>query len=113
MFGRYDRPGKRFEPSAVVRLGGTERYLLLNDKADIELFNVFDALEPRVEANCRAGDWTAALKSLSATKPAVDRFFDDVMVMVDDAQIRANRLALLRRVSKTMNRVADISKLAT
>jgi len=34
------------------------------------------------------------------------------MVMVDDAQIRANRLALLNRVATTMNRVADISKLA-
>ena len=84
----------------------------LADGAERELFTAFEALEPHVEASCRAGDWTAALKSLSATKPAVDRFFDDVMVMVDDAQVRANRLALLSRVAKTMNRVADISKLA-
>ena len=50
---------------------------------------------------------------LGATaKPAVDRFFDDVMVMADDPAVRANRLALLRGVAATMNRVADISKLA-
>ena len=57
----------------------------LAEGAERELFGAFDALEPRVEASCRAGDWTAALKSLSTAKPAVDRFFDDVMVMADDA----------------------------
>jgi glycyl-tRNA synthetase beta chain len=50
--------------------------------------------------------------ALARIKPAVDRFFDDVMVMADDLAIRANRLALLRDVAQTMNRVADISKLA-
>ena len=54
----------------------------------------------------------SALRTLASAKPAVDRFFDDVMVMVDDAAVRANRLALLSRVATTMNRVADISKLA-
>ena len=39
-------------------------------------------------------------------------FFDDVMVMADDPALRANRLALLHAVAATMNRVADISKLA-
>jgi glycyl-tRNA synthetase beta subunit len=43
----------------------------------------------------------------------VDQFFDDVMVMTDDLSARANRLALLRAVAQTMNRVADISKLAS
>ncbi len=50
--------------------------------------------------------------ALAAARPAVDRFFDDVMVMADDPAVRANRLALLRGVARTMNRVADISKLA-
>ncbi len=84
----------------------------LTDGAERDLFGAFEALAPRVDASCRAGDWTGALKSLSTAKPVVDRFFDDVMVMADDPAIRANRLALLRRVAATMNRVADISKLA-
>ena len=50
---------------------------------------------------------------LATAKPAVDRYFDDVMVMAEDPAIRANRLALLRGVADTMNRVADISKLAS
>jgi glycyl-tRNA synthetase beta chain len=52
------------------------------------------------------------LLALATAKPVVDRFFDDVLVMADDPAVRANRLALLRGVAQTMNRVADISKLA-
>ena len=51
---------------------------------------------------------------LDLTQPrAVDRFFDDVMVMTEEPRIRANRLALLRGVAATMNRVADIGRLAS
>ena len=42
----------------------------------------------------------------------VDAFFDNVMVNVEDAALRANRLALLAQLQQAMNRVADISKLA-
>ncbi len=51
------------------------------------------------------------LRSLAPLKLPVDRFFDDVMVNVDDARLRANRLGLLKGLHATMNRVADISKL--
>ena len=46
-------------------------------------------------------------------KTPVDRFFDDVMVMVEDATLRRNRLALLADLRAAMNRVADIAKLAS
>jgi glycyl-tRNA synthetase beta chain len=72
----------------------------------------FQKLTPQVEADYAGGDFAAALLALATAKPAVDRYFDDVMVMVDDPAIRANRLALLRSVAATMNRVADISRLA-
>jgi glycyl-tRNA synthetase beta chain len=65
-----------------------------------------------VDADYDSGNFAAALRALAAAKPAVDRYFDDVMVMDDDPSVRANRLALLRGVAATMNRVADISKLA-
>ncbi|HVL58350.1 MAG TPA: hypothetical protein VM491_17770 [Burkholderiaceae bacterium] len=42
----------------------------------------------------------------------VDRFFDQVMVNVDDERLRGNRLALLAGLHRLMNRVADLSKLA-
>jgi glycyl-tRNA synthetase beta chain len=80
--------------------------------AERELSQMFDALAPEVDRHCASGDYASALKTLASAKPVVDRFFDDVMVMVDDAALRANRLALLNRVAATMNRVADISRLA-
>ena len=60
-----------------------------------------------------AGDYTGALVACASARDAVDRFFDDVMVMADDPALRANRLALLKGVRATMNRVADIALLAS
>ena len=84
----------------------------LADGAEHDLFLAFQKLMPQVEADYASGDFSGALRALATAKPVVDRYFDDVMVMVDDPAIRANRLALLRSVAATMNRVADISKLA-
>jgi glycyl-tRNA synthetase beta chain len=84
----------------------------LAEGAEHDLYLAFQKLEPQVETDYAQGDFTSALRALATTKPVVDRYFDDVMVMVDDPAIRANRLALLRSVAATMNRVADISKLA-
>jgi glycyl-tRNA synthetase beta chain len=84
----------------------------LTEAAERDLWHSFQALAPTVDRHCVNGDYTEALKALATAKPAVDRFFDDVMVMVEDVDVRANRLALLNRVAATMNRVADISKLA-
>ena len=58
------------------------------------------------------GDYTGYLKSFSMLKDPVDKFFDKVMVMVEDKKLRSSRLALLRDLREAMNRVADISKLA-
>jgi glycyl-tRNA synthetase beta chain len=85
----------------------------LAEGAERDLSSAFDALAHEVDRHVADVDYTAALKALASARPAVDRFFDDVLVMVDDAALRANRLALLDRVARTMNRVADISKLAT
>ncbi len=85
----------------------------LTDGAEHDLWLAFQHLAPAVDDHCAKGDYASALRVLATAKPAVDRFFDDVMVMADDPAIRANRLALLRGVAATMNRVADISKLAT
>ena len=84
----------------------------LTDGAERDLWNVFARLGPDVDRDFESGDYTGALKALATAKPAVDRFFDAVMVMVDDPVLRANRIALLERVARTMNRVADISRLA-
>jgi glycyl-tRNA synthetase beta chain len=85
---------------------------LLAEGAELDLYLAFQKLTPQVERDSTDGDFAGALRALASAKPVVDRYFDDVMVMADDPAIRANRLALLRSVATTMNRVADISKLA-
>ena len=60
-----------------------------------------------------AGDFSRTLKALAALRDDVDAFFNDVMVMAEDTALRTNRLALLNTLHGMMNRVADISKLAT
>ena len=85
---------------------------LLGAGAEADLYAMFRELDPAVTRHVARGDYTGALLALAGAKPVVDRFFDDVMVMADDPGVRANRLALLHDVAQTMNRVADISKLA-
>jgi glycyl-tRNA synthetase beta chain len=85
---------------------------LLTEPAEIALFDAVAALTPPVEASMAGGDYVSALTALAGARGAVDRFFEDVMVNVEDPAVRANRIALLRRLHALMNRVADISRLA-
>ncbi|MFA9440888.1 glycine--tRNA ligase subunit beta [Uliginosibacterium sp. sgz301328] len=57
-------------------------------------------------------DYTGALVRMAALREPVDRFFDEVMVNVEDEEVRQNRLALLGRLAEVMNQVADISRLS-
>jgi glycyl-tRNA synthetase beta chain len=85
---------------------------LLFEPAEKSLAEAFAQISPRAQQLFDAGDYGASLKALAPLKLPVDRFFDDVMVNVDDAKLRANRLALLARLRAQMNRVADLSLLA-
>ena len=55
--------------------------------------------------------YTDALRQLAALQAPVDAFFDQVMVMAEDQQLRDNRLALLNSLSRLFLQVADISLL--
>ncbi len=85
---------------------------LLRDAAETALLAALERLAPAAQEAIARGSYTAALKALAALKDPVDAFFDRVMVNVDDAALRANRLALLGELHAAMNRVADISCLA-
>jgi glycyl-tRNA synthetase beta chain len=85
---------------------------LLFEPAEQQLAAALARLRPPAEAALAEGDFAAMLKSLAPLKEPVDRFFDDVMVNVDDPTLRANRLALLGQLHALMNRVADLSLLA-
>lgn len=91
---------------------GTVDQALFQEAAEGALFEAIERVRPGVEAAFAGGDFTAALRDLAQLREAVDRFFNDVMVMAEDAKLRANRLALLATLHGLANRVADISKLA-
>ncbi len=68
---------------------------------------------PKVEALRKKKEYGEALTLLSTARGPVDAFFDKVMVMVEDAKLRANRLALLRTLLKEFSTIADFSEIVT
>ncbi len=86
---------------------------LLQEPAEIALNEALSQVKPVADKLFESGDYTASLQSLAALKAPVDAFFDSVMVNADDPALKANRLGLLATLHQTMNRVADLSKLAS
>jgi len=84
----------------------------LVDPAEAALYAAYLSIEEVAEQHFLAGRFTEALTSLAALKVPVDNFFDQVLVNVDDAELRNNRLLLLMHLERALNRVADISRLA-
>ena len=84
---------------------------LLREDAEKALASTLEEMLPRLDALWAAHDHTAALACLSAVRPAVDAFFAGVMVMSDDADLRRNRLSMLRGIGSRFARLADFSAL--
>lgn len=85
---------------------------LLREPAEKALFERVAVLAPAVKSHVANEDYADALKALASVRAEVDKFFDDVMVNVDEPSIRANRLGLLKSLFDQLNAVADISKLS-
>jgi len=86
---------------------------LLQEDAEKGLYAAMQKLLPESEALFKAGDYTASLQTLAALRAPVDAFFDDVMVNAEEMDLRLNRQGLLKSLHVAMNRVADLSRLAT
>jgi len=86
---------------------------LLQESAEQALYAAMQRCVPESSAQFEAGDLSASLQTLAALREPVDAFFNDVMVNADDPALKANRLALLKSLHQAMNRVADVSRLAT
>ena len=84
---------------------------LLSTEAERDLHARLVALGPEVQEKLAAGDYTGAMQLLAALRDDVDTFFDSVLVMAEDAAVRANRLALLRNIHELFFETADISLL--
>lgn len=85
---------------------------LLKEAAERELHQAIQDIAPFAQGCLERGDYGQNLKVLVTLKPFIDDFFDKVMVMCEDRELRLNRAALLQQLGRLMNQVADISKLA-
>jgi glycyl-tRNA synthetase beta chain len=85
---------------------------LLQEPTEQALAAALKTTKIEADALFERGDYTASLQTLAALKTTVDAFFDNVMVNADDPALKANRQGLLAILHQTMNRVADLSKLA-
>jgi glycyl-tRNA synthetase beta chain len=85
----------------------------LQEESEKELAERIPQTVVTVEKLRAARDYERALLEIAKLRPAIDKFFDKVMVMVDDDNLRANRLALLQTVVKEFSTIADFSEIVT
>lgn len=123
------RKTKNFEPLAVsfkrirkiIEKAGPEagwklsavRSDLFTEAAERELHARAASAMKEVEQQKRSGRYREALQEIAGLRPAVDRFFEHVMVMADDEQVRKNRLTLLSGLLSEFSTIADFSEIVT
>jgi len=91
-----------FQPQPFTPEGPYER----------ELFEKFQSLKEEISDKISKKDYRGALILIKELKPAVDAFFDNVMVMDKDEAVRNRRLSLLKTIADELNKLLDFSKLA-
>jgi glycyl-tRNA synthetase beta chain len=123
---RAIRKSKNFEPLAVsfkrIRKiieksnskggdAGSVQVDLFESDAERELFTAGREAASKVQAEKRAGHYEQALERIAGLRKAVDRFFEEVMVMAENEAVRKNRLALLSELLREFTTVADFSEI--
>lgn len=102
-------PADRFESLEAAGAG-----LTLSEPAEKALANEIERRKPVIESAVAKGDgYREAFEQAARFKPVVDKFFDDVLVMDKDPQVREDRLRLLRRLETLILKLADISEIVT
>ena len=90
---------------------GTANPQKFTDEPERNLHTAFTQARNRVSEYMKSDDFSAALREITGLKPAVDTFFDKVMVMAEDAELRENRIRFLTEIGALFNQVADFSKI--
>ena len=84
---------------------------LLKEDAEKELYDSFNSIKSDVEKLVEEKMYLDAMKKIAEIRGSVDKFFDKVMVMVEDKSLRENRLNLLSNISKLYGELADFTKI--
>jgi len=84
---------------------------LLHEPLEKMLYQALKQVSAEIQSDLAARNFTQALKKLTVLKTPIDNFFDGIMVMTDNPEIRRNRIALLAEVRAQFLKIADISLL--
>lgn len=84
---------------------------LLHDDAEKQLHELITEVEPNFKQRIQERNYAKLLTQLAVLQPAIDTFFDEVLVMAKEPTLRANRLALLKRIGRNIYAIADLTKL--
>jgi glycyl-tRNA synthetase beta chain len=83
----------------------------MREPTEKELWEQSKAIVPELSDALKVQDYQHAFRLLLSLRPTIDKFFDDVLVMDKDENVRANRLNLLSYVRSVFHTVADLSKI--
>jgi glycyl-tRNA synthetase beta chain len=84
---------------------------LLSEEAELQLARAVESEEARIAREVEQGDFDAAWEAASGLAPTVERFFDEVLVMAEDAAVRTNRLRLLADLRRAVGALGDFSEI--
>ncbi len=99
---------RKKEPDCALRFDAA----LMNEEAEKGLHSFFDSRRGDIDRLIASNRYIELFDLLITGKPAIDRFFDEVMVMVDDIRVRDNRLALLDGILAPFKKLLDFSRIA-
>ncbi len=85
---------------------------LFQDPSETVLYDTYQTVRNLVIRHMENGDFTTALQNIASLRTPVDAFFDSVLVMTDDKEIRNNRLTLLRHITSLFDSIADFTKIS-
>ena len=86
---------------------------LLKEKAELSLYHNYESIYPRTKEFIYNKEYKKVFKLLGDLCEPVDEFFDQVLVMDQDSNIRKNRIALIKKIGILFNQVADLSKIVS
>ena len=115
-------PDERLEPihTAYIRASrlaekeqaaATLNAELLTEPAEQEVAKALEQVEPEIAAALDTGDFQAAVEAGAKLGPVLDRFFEEVLVMAEEASVRQNRLRLLLDVRDTLRSLGDLAQI--
>ena len=123
------RSTENFEPLAVSfkriknilqQGGGIGRFedrpvdqSLLESGSEAELFRTFEKLKSQVADHKSQGDYVSALTMIASLRPDVDLFFDEVLVMAKQKDVRRNRLTFLAQLLREFSTIADFAEIVS